>query len=323
MRVIFFGSGSFGLPTLDRLAAEHEVLAVVTQPDRPAGRKRKLTATPVGQWATERGLDAWKAQDVNTPEFVTRVAQLEPEASVVIAFGQKLSPTLIDAMGKLAVNLHASLLPKYRGAAPIQRAMLAGETRTGVSVIALAQKMDAGAVFATAATDIDPNETAGELHDRLARLGPEAIASVLDDLARGTLNPIEQDHDAATLAPKLTKAEGTVDFHQPAHAVRATVHGLTPWPGCRVGVIPADHAEPDPEPLSLCRVADVPGDPHQLEPGSITPDGHVVTASADAVLEVLELQRPGSRPMTLGEFVRGHGDVWRRGTRLTPWWTSS
>jgi len=234
MKLLFFGSGAFGLPTLERLCAAHDVLAVVTQPDRPAGRKRVPTPTPIGQWAEARGLPVHKADDVNTPPFVERVAAYGADASVVIAFGQKLSPRLIDAMGRLAVNLHASLLPKYRGAAPINWAMIDGQATTGVSVIALAQRMDAGAVYATAELAIDPNQTAGELHDRLAQLGPACVSRVLDDLAGGTLSPVEQDESKATKAPKFKKGDGTVSFEMSAPLVRARIHGLTPWPGCRV-----------------------------------------------------------------------------------------
>ena len=185
MRIAFFGSGAFGLPTLEVLHAQHELVAVVTQPDRPSGRKMKLTPTPVGQWAAAQGVAVHKCEDVNTAAFVSAIAGLEVEASVVIAFGQKLSPELIAAMGRLAVNLHGSLLPAYRGAAPVQRAVMAGDATTGVSVIGLAQRMDAGAVYAAASLDIGPTDTAGDLHDRLAELGPAAVMSVLEKLEAG------------------------------------------------------------------------------------------------------------------------------------------
>ena len=235
MRLVLFGAGAFGLPTFEKLHAEHEVLAVFTQPSRPAGRKRVVTPTPVGAWANEQGLPCFEVADANDPAVVAQVAELSPDASVVIAFGQKLSPELIAAMGELAVNLHSSLLPKYRGAAPIHWAVINGDAETGVSVIGLAQRMDAGAMYAQLTTPIDSMETSGELHDRLAAdLGPDAVAGVLDDLAAGSLTPMEQDHAAATRARKFTKADGTVAFDQPAAAVRARVHGLNPWPGCRV-----------------------------------------------------------------------------------------
>ena len=228
MKLIFLGSGSLGVATLERLHSRHEVVAVVSQPDRPAGRKRRLTPTPIAQWASQAGLPVVKAQNANEPSVVEHLAALEPHAAVVIAFGQKLSPMLIEAMGKLCVNLHTSLLPKYRGAAPIQWAMIEDQSHTGLSVIGLAQRMDGGPVYAQATTPIDPMETAGELHDRLALMGPDIIENVLTRFEAGSLSHQIQDESAATRAPKLSKADGTVDFHQTARQVRCRIHGLTP-----------------------------------------------------------------------------------------------
>lgn len=340
MRIAFFGSGHFGLPTLTALHAQHEVLAVVSQPDKPAGRKRVLTATPVAAWAERAGLPVWKSADVNAPAFVARVAALELEASVVIAFGQKLCPELIAAMGKLAVNLHGSLLPGYRGAAPIQRAIINGETTAGVSVIALAQRMDAGEVYATASLPINPQETSGELHDRLAELGPAVIAGVLDDLQRGALTPHPQDHGQATRAPKLTKSDGTVSFDQPAAVVRAQINGLNPWPGCRVAWRPGaalggsdgSGGGGAARPLMIRRVVEVVGDSSEasgvqgsagasgaalpgVAPGTVL-DGLGV-ACAGGAIRLLELQAPGTSVMDAATFARGRS--LRAGDVLEPW----
>jgi len=323
MKLLFFGSGSFGLPTLEALCEQHDVVGVITQPDRPAGRKRQLTATPIGQWAEQRGLAVHKSEDVNADEFVEQIAAYQADASVVIAFGQKLSPALIDAMGSLAVNLHGSLLPAYRGAAPIQRAMMDGLTTTGVSVIALAQRMDAGEVYGEASLAIDPQETAGELHDRLSLLGPEAVGKVLDDLQAGSLRPLVQDESLATRAPKLAKADGTVDFNQPAHLVRARVHGLTPWPGCRVGWVKANNPEAEPSPLILLRIAEAPDLscflPSTIDrpwPGEVLENLTIATAQQNAV-KLLKVQTPGKKPMAFEDFVRGYG--FAPGDRLQPW----
>jgi len=307
MQLVIFGAGAFGIPAFKRLHAEHRVLAVFTQPSRPAGRQRVLTPTPVGAWAAECGLPCFEVADANDPAVVAQVAELAPDASVVIAFGQKLSPELIAAMGELAVNLHSSLLPRYRGAAPIHWAVIRGDAETGVSVIGLAQRMDAGAMYAQVSTPIDPMETSGELHDRLAAdLGPDAVAGVLDDLAAGRLTPLEQDHAAATRARKFTKADGTAAFDQPAAAVRARVHGLNPWPGCRVdwSAEPGGDATSQPRPLLLRRVRDHPG-------GVVRPPGRVGTdlrvACAEGSIELLEVQVPGGKPLAFDAFVRGHG----------------
>ncbi len=312
MRLILFGSGEFGVPTFEHLAAGgHSIAAVVSQPDRPAGRHRHLTATPVAQWAAARGLPVLKADNVNVPDFVARIGQLQPEASVVIAFGQKLSPPLIAAMGRLAVNLHASLLPRHRGAAPINWAMIAGDHETGVSVIGLAQRMDAGEVYATARTTVARTDTAGELHDRLAALGGPVVAGVLSDLERGGLAPIVQDESTATLAPKLSKADGWVDFDDDCYKVRCRVHGLTPWPGVRVAW--RRRGDPARHELLLRRVDDEPdlscfiGNQRKREPAPGTVLEGLRVACRDGAVKLLELQLPGGKVMDAPAFARGHG----------------
>jgi len=302
MRIVFFGSGAFGLPTLEHLHDKHDVVMVVSQPDKPAGRKRKLTPTPVAQWAIDHGLPLERVEDVNTPEFIRRCRDAQPDASVVIAFGQKLSPELIDAMGRLAVNLHASILPGYRGAAPINHAMIDNQPTTGVSVIALAQKMDAGDIYAKAATPIKPDETAGELHDRLARLGPMAIGQTLHGLANERLAPEPQDHDRATLAPKLSKADGFVDFTQPAAKARARIHGLTPWPGVAAQHVLADGTEADR--LLLRRVADLDIN-HGQPPGTVLADACIACGEGTAI-RLVEVQPPGKRTMPIADYLRGN-----------------
>ena len=323
MRLLFFGSGAFGLPTVKMLHARHELVAVVSQPDKPAGRKRVLTPTPIAAWALENGIEVLRADDVNEPAFVEKIKNFRGRASIVIAFGQKLGEPLIEAMGELAVNLHASLLPKYRGAAPINWAVIDGQQQTGVCVIGLAQKMDAGPVYAEASVKIDPLETAGELHDRLAELGPGVVGKVVDDLANGTLDPKEQDHDKATKAPKMSKAIGTVEFGQPSEAVRSRVHGLTPWPGCRVnwlckatgktGVLTLGRVSAAPDLSCFVVLESVEKKPM---PGTIMhsrdgQDYHVLTA--DGSVKLIEVQAPGTKMMPIDDFARGHklgeGDV--------------
>ena len=313
MRILFFGSGAFGLPTLESLRESHDVVEVISQPDKPAGRKRVLTPTPIAQWAIDKGYSVPRVDNVNTPEFVEQIRGHNADASVVIAFGQKLGPELIEAMGKLAVNLHASLLPKYRGAAPINWAMIDNEQVTGVSVIGLAQRMDAGPVYATAETPIAPNETAGELHDRLALLGPQAIGRVLDQLASGTLAPTEQDETLATKARKFSKQDGTVSFDQPAERVRARVHGLTPWPGCRVSWRTAEGA--DRGPLILKRVQDEPIATEPLSPGLIDQD--LCVACQSGCIRLITVQAAGGKEMPAKAFARGQGLA--PGDRLSPY----
>lgn len=222
---------------------------------------------------------------------------------MVIAFGQKLSPRLLAATGSLTVNLHASLLPAYRGAAPINWAMIHGETRTGVSVIGLAQRMDAGVVYRQAALAIDPSETAGELHDRLAELGPEVILGTLADHEAGRLEGIAQDDALASKAPKLSKSDGTVNFAQSAVNVRNRVHGLTPWPGCRVIWRPIAGGQDIV--LTLHRVSEVhAADSILAAPGTlISPRGEVATQ--DHLIQLAVLQMPGCKVLTFEHFTNG------------------
>lgn len=332
MRLVFLGAGEFGLPTLAHLADHHQVAAVVSQPDRPAGRRQVLTPTPVSAFALARGIPLLRFEDANTPEAVAQIAAFAPEAAVVIAFGQKLSPELIGALGVLAVNLHSSLLPKYRGAAPIHWARINGDGKTGVSVIGLAQKMDAGGVYAQASLKIEATETAGELHDRLAALGPAAVEKVLDDLRQGTLAPMAQDEAQATRARKFVKGDGTVEFDQPARLAAARINGLTPWPGCRVGW--RKNGEDKARELFLRRVRDLgassgegaidEADPLGLGlrsglasvPGRVRENFRVACAPGE--IELLELQVPGGKLLSAADFARGQGGP-AAGDTLTAW----
>ena len=293
MRLVFFGSGAFGLPTLTHLAAQHDIALVVSQPDRPAGRKRQVTPTPIAEFAASRNLPIIKPDKVNDPAVVDRIRALDADTWVVIAFGQKLGRHLLE--NRFAVNLHGSLLPKYRGAAPINWAMINGERETGVSVIALAERMDAGEIYSAAATMIDPSETAGELHDRLACFGPELIDDVLQHHESDTLIGQAQDERLATHAPKLTKADGTVRFDQPASAVRNRIHGLTPWPGCTVRMDGRD--------LRLHR-AHVTSAPEAGSPGEVLTD--YLIACAPGTIELLEVQPPGRDVMSFAAYRNGH-----------------
>ncbi len=294
MNLVFFGSGSFGLPTLERLRAEHRVVLVVTQPDRPAGRHRRLAATPIGRYAAEHGLATIKPGDVNDTDTVGRLRQKGPVALVIIAFGQKLGRELVDRV--FAVNLHASLLPKYRGAAPVNWAIINGETETGVSVITISQRIDAGDVLGRRTTPIDPRETAGELEGRLAELGPQLMIETLDQFDAGTLAAQPQDDRGASRAPRLAKSDGTVHFDQPATTVQRRVHGLNPWPGCTVDFGGTA--------LKINRVEVVDDPLPASEPGTILPDHTVACASGR--VRLLDVQPPGGRAMSFEAYLRGH-----------------
>ncbi len=322
MRIAFLGSGAFGLPTLEAIASVHEVPLVVSQPDRPAGRGRRDTPTPISERVLadrERGDGPFvstillRTDDINSEESRAVLDETAPDALVVIAFGQKIGPAVLD--GRFAVNLHASVLPRWRGAAPINRAMMAGDPTTGVSVISLAERMDAGDVHAVRTTAIDPAETAGELHDRLAELGPDAVLEVLERFGRGEVRVEPQDDALATRAAKLGRADATVDFAAAADAVRSRIHGLVPWPGCEVEVEGPAGAPAPIERLRLHRVEVVSLPPDSAtEPGTVDADGTVVCDGGG--VRLLAVQAPGGRVLDWESFRRGR--TLPPGTRLRP-----
>ena len=289
MRIVFLGSGAFGIASLESLTMQHEVVLVVTQPDRPAGRGKVMTATPIALRAEELGVPVLKPEDVNEDS----VRAVDADAWVVIAFGQKLSPELLE--GVFAVNLHGSLLPQYRGAAPIQRAVMDGRTSTGVSVIALAQRMDAGVVYAMRTRAIGATETSDDVHDELALLGPEVIQEVLFKYEARTLEGVVQDEGLATRARKLSKAESSFDVALlTAHEARARINGLNSWPGfsAMLGELS----------VKILRVQEVSSE-GTAAVGILGEDGRIRTSAG--AIEVLSIQPLGSKPMTFAEFARG------------------
>ena len=264
MRVVFFGTGDFGVAAVRALRrAGHELVAVISQPDRPAGRGREVRPTAIHVAADELGLRHIQTEDVNALDLTDVLGTAE--IGVVAAFGQKIGGAILAALPRGCVNIHGSLLPRHRGAAPIQRAVIEGEETTGVTVFQLNERWDAGAIWGQRATPIKDTETADELHDRLAELGAELIVEVLAAIGAGTARPAEQDPARATRAPKLSKGEGTIDWSQPARAiVRADsrvvvvagggVHfRFTPWEG---GACPAHSSGGSRRTLGAkCRVA--------------------------------------------------------------------
>ena len=273
LRVLFAGSGEFGLPTLKALLeAGHEITQIYSQPDRPAGRGRALTPTPIAQFAIKRGLPLIRTENLN--------AEVLPAADllVVIAFGQKISPAVANHARLGSVNLHASRLPKYRGAAPIHWAIIRGETVTGNSIIRLADKMDAGSVLGQSSVNILEAETTGELHDRLALDGATLMHRVVDELAEGRVVESPQEESLATLAPKLSRKTSTLDWSQLAPIVARLICGLSPWPGCRVRLLDLHGKETARLTLLRARMT-----PFQTElPGEIGADGQVGTGQLQA-----------------------------------------
>jgi methionyl-tRNA formyltransferase len=295
MRLLFFGSGSFGLPTLRFLNAEHDVRAVISQPDRPAGRRRRPTPTPIAAYAAEAELPLLQYENINTDEATARLRSFDVDAWVVIAFGQKLSPSLLA--DRFAINLHASLLPRWRGAAPIHHAVLAGDAQTGLSVITLAERMDAGDVLASAAMTIAATDTTGLLHERLAERGPSIVEAVLRMHAGGDLAPQHQDESLATAAPKLTRAEAVIDASMGPDVLRATINGCSPWPGvtARIGDqhLRLLQAGPATSPQAM---------------GVIGEDG--LLGCVGGAVTIVQVQPQGGRPMPYEAWARGRRMQW-------------
>ncbi len=232
MNIVYLGSGGFGVECLNALSGSgHELRLIVTQPPNPAGRGRKPNPTPVACWASAHRVPFVETDSVNAPDLIEKIAGHGPDLIVVIAFGQKIGNEMVNLPPKGAINVHASLLPKYRGAAPINWAIINGETQTGVSIITLAEKMDAGKILAQDRIDIGPSETAGQLHDRLAQIAAPLLLQTIDQIASGTAVYAEQDHSKATLARKLKKTDGFIDFDEPAEVLARKIRGLWPWPG--------------------------------------------------------------------------------------------
>jgi methionyl-tRNA formyltransferase len=232
MRIVFMGTPEFSVPSLRRLREKgHELVLVVTQPDRPRGRGRRVCAPPVKCAALEFGLPIDQVDSVNCDEFVERLQALRPDVLVVVAFGQILCEAILEVPQLGAINLHGSLLPRYRGVAPINWAIVRGEAETGVTTMFMRRKVDAGEIILSRTTPIGENETAGELYARLANIGADVLVETLDLVAGGEAPRIGQDPAQATYARKLTRADGEIDWSKPATEVHDHIRGMTPWPG--------------------------------------------------------------------------------------------
>ncbi len=301
MKKLFLASGAFAIPTLRALAAEgpHQI-AVITQPDKPGGRGRHLTPTPVAEAGSQLGLPVIKTDSANG--LLPQLPIDRPDLHVVIAFGQKLSDEFAAAARLGAINLHGSLLPRFRGAAPIQWSILSGDTHAGVSVIRISSVMDGGAILASRATPIGASETAGELHDRLALLGVEAMTDTIRQLAMGTATPKPQDESQATRAPKLDKSMSWVDFSKSSRQVSCRIRGLSPWPGCRATLHRArgDH----PVELRLIKVLSQDDEINRQSPGVFI--NRTDVACGSGTVRILAVQPSNRAAMSMTDFVNGH-----------------
>jgi len=305
MNIVFLGSGAFALPSLQALArSQHKILHVVSQPDRPAGRGKHLTPTPVSQWAIDHGVPLTRTENANSVEILEQLRALKADAMVVIAFGQKLSDELLAIVPHVPINLHSSLLPKYRGAAPINWAVINNDAVAGVCVIEVTAKLDAGDVLAEASTPIGASETAGELHDRLAELGSPLLPGVLDQLAENAVVRVPQDALQATRAPKLSREMAWVDFTKSAEIVSARIRGLSPWPAIQVQLVGADRAVHATASLLKCQVTNSSASHAPEKCGVVLADLSVACGTGS--VQLLTLQPQNKKAMDLRSFANGH-----------------
>lgn len=297
MRVLFMGTPDFAVPTLDALVeAGHEVVGVVARPDKPQGRGRRIQSPPTIERARELGLTTKQPRAIKRGPFPEWVESVGADIAVVIAYGRILTPRLLAAPRLGCVNVHASLLPKYRGAAPIHWAVINGEAKSGVTTMKMDAGLDTGDMLLRAEVDVGPEETAGGLWDRLKVLGAELLVETLERY--DTITPTPQDHSAATHAPMLEKADGQVDWTLPAQAVHDRIRGVNPWPGA--------HTTFRDETLKLWRSRPVEG---SGPPGTVLEaKKRLVVACGEGAVELVSVQRAGKRKQP--------GDVFVQGTRL-------
>ena len=304
MRVVFIGTSKFACPALRAVAAEHEVCFVLTQPDRPVGRHAMLTPPPAKSLAEELALDVFQPEKINREEAVARLAEANADAFVVAAYGQLLRPAVFEIPRLGTINIHASLLPAYRGAAPVRWAIIRGETVTGISTFLIDKGMDTGEMLLSGALDIGPNETAGEIEPRLAELGASVILDTLAGLESGAITPTPQPEQGISLAPMLSRKDGHIDWSSSAQTIHNLVRGTNPWPGAWT-LIDSERVK-----IHRSRLTDIACG--SVAAGAVGPrdSGRLFIGTADRLLEILEIQREG-KPRTTGvAFLNGlHGEA--------------
>ncbi|MFM7160188.1 MAG: methionyl-tRNA formyltransferase [Planctomycetaceae bacterium] len=305
LRLVMMGTGEFALPSFEILyQTGHTVVGLITQPDRIAPGRRREHDNPLKRLALSRETPVLQPASINTSEGVESLIQLRPDVLVVAAYGQILSPEVLRTPRLAAINVHASLLPRHRGASPVAHAIWMGDSVTGVSIIQILPALDAGPVLSTAVTPIGPTETAGELEDRLAHLGAALLPDVLRDLQAGTARGVAQDPTLVTRCPKLRKEQGQIDWTLSPARIDCHVRAMQPWPGPSSHLI--DNSLP-PQRLIVLAVRGV-NDLVDAPIGQVVPDseGRFLVQAGGGQVELLRVQPPGKKPMSASDFLRGH-----------------
>lgn len=315
MRIVFMGTPHFAVPCLEALlAAGHEIAGVVTQPDRPKGRGHKFTPPPVKVLALEKGLPVYQPERIKHPDFVATLKELAPDIVVVVAFGQLLSKEILTLPKYGCVNVHASLLPKYRGAAPIHWAVINGEEETGVTIMYMDEGLDTGDMILWESVTIENRDTTGVVHDKLSALGARLLQEAVAQIAAGTVSRLPQDHDRSTYAPLLTKETELIPWGKSAIEVKNLIRGLNPWPGAYTyfheQVLKIWSAEQWEEGASFGSDGGTglssPGDSSGLVTAILPKSGFVVQTGTGRLL-ITEVQLQGSRRMAAADFIHGRG----------------
>jgi methionyl-tRNA formyltransferase len=298
MRVIFIGTGDIGVPTLQALlqSREHRVAGVVTQPDKPIGRAQGIESGPIKKAIAGTTMPILQPARIKDRQAIDEIGALKPEAVIVMAYGQILPRDLLEIPSAACLNLHASLLPRWRGAAPIQAAIAAGDRETGVTVMYVAEGLDTGDILLRRKIDISPTDTGGSLHDRLAQIAPDSLFDALRMLAKGIAPRIPQDNALATYAPKLTRDDGRIDWSESAEAIERKIRAFNPWPGAFMKL--------DGRNLKIlsASIAELSGEPGEI----LRSEKELVIAAGRGAVSLSEVQLEGKRRMRAAEFLRGH-----------------
>jgi methionyl-tRNA formyltransferase len=302
MRIVFIGTGEIGVPALHALQnAKHDLVAVVTQPDKPAGREQKITAPPIKTAASGSKIPILQPKRIKDPDAVDAIRALAPDLVVVMAYGQILPRSVLEIPKVACLNLHASLLPRWRGAAPIQAAIAAGDRETGITVIYMDEGLDTGDILLQRKIEIPSDETGGSLHDRLGQLAANALVDALPLLEAGNPPRTPQDNSIATLAPKLNREHGRIDWNESAESIERKIRAFNPWPGVFTEFAGRNLK------IFAASMVDAHGKPGEI----LRKDSELIVAAADRAVSLTEVQLEGKRRMNAAEFIRGHASISR------------
>ncbi len=303
MRVVFIGSGEIGVPTLQALlrSDEHQLATIVTQPDKPVGRDQRIEPPAIKKALAGRKIPIFQPARIKDRKSIEEISALSPEVIVVMAYGQILPHGILEAPRVACLNLHASLLPRHRGAAPIQAAIASGDIETGITVMYMDEGLDTGDILLQRKIEILPTDTGGSLHDRLAQIAPDALLESLQLLAKAIAPRVPQNNAFATYAPKLNRNDGKIDWAERVEVIERKVRAFNPWPGAFTTVA-AKSGKPRNLKIFSASIVDLTGEPGELLP---TKDRSLVIAASDRALSLEEVQPEGRRRMTSAEFLRG------------------